>query len=272
MTGSGIIKSSMLRISRRDFMNGVAISLAAGTSLSPLEIIAMENTRAATGVYPPGLTGMRGSHPGSFTVAHAIARGGVKYPRPAEQTEGLYDLVIVGGGISGLAAAFFYRQRVGPEAKILILDNHDDFGGHARRNDFSVDGRDLICHGGSQTIQAPANYSAVSAKLLKDTGIETDRFYEYYDQDYFKNKGLGSAVWFSQEAYGKDVLAPQAFVISRLRPIRRRSVLRLIHTPYRMSRRKPCSSYCKATRTTWPGTAGKKKSNCCARFHTGTFS
>lgn len=192
-------------------MNGVAMSLAAGTSLSPLEIMAMDNKLASPAPYPPALTGLRGSHPGSFEIAHGVARAGFKYPRPAEQTDGLYDLVLVGGGISGLAAAFFYQQRVGQDARILILDSHDDFGGHARRNEFTVDGKQLICYGGSQTIDGPANYSAAAAKLLKDTGIETDRFYEYYDQDYFRNKNLGSAIWFSQEPYGEDVLAPSAF-------------------------------------------------------------
>jgi len=194
--------SDKLKISRRDFMNGVALSLTAGTSLSPLELLAME------GPYPPALTGLRGSHPGSIEVAHDVVWNGVKYPRPSRQTERTYDLVVVGGGISGLSAALFYRQRVGPDAKILILDNHDDFGGHAKRNEFIVDGQTLIGHGGSQTIEGPSHYSPVARQLLKDVGIFTDRFYEYYDQEYFAKRKLGSGIWFSNEAYGKDVLAP----------------------------------------------------------------
>jgi spermidine dehydrogenase len=188
-------------------MNGVALSLAAGTSLSPLELMAMDQRRSAAGPYPPALTGMRGSNPGSFEVAHGVAWGGVKYPRPAEQTDGLYDLVVVGGGVSGLSAALFYRQRVGPHAKILVLDNHDDFGGHARRNEFNVDGKELICYGGSQSIDTPGHFSAASSQLLKNVGIETERFYKYFDQDYFKSRNLGSGIWFSKEAYGADVLA-----------------------------------------------------------------
>ena len=46
-----------------------------------------------------------------------------------------YDLIVVGGGISGLAAAYFFRKQAA-KSRILILDNHDDFGGHARRNEF----------------------------------------------------------------------------------------------------------------------------------------
>ncbi|MFQ6003928.1 MAG: NAD(P)-binding protein [Woeseia sp.] len=203
--------SSKLRISRRDFMNGMAMSLAAGTSLSPLELMAMKNQGVPEGPYPPALTGMRGSHPGSFEVAHAVAWDGAKYPRPSEETDDTYELVVVGGGISGLSAALFYRQRVGPDARILIIDNHDDFGGHAKRNEFNVDGKDLICYGGSETIDQPARYSPPASQLLKDVGIVTDRFYEYYDQKFFENRGLSSGIWFSEEAYGADVLARNVF-------------------------------------------------------------
>ena len=192
-------------------MNGVAISLAAGTAMSPLEIMAMEQRKAPNGSYPPALTGLRGNHPGSFEIAHSLIWSGAKYPRPSEQTDETYDLVVVGGGISGLSAALFYRQRVGPDVKIIVLDNHDDFGGHAKRNEFKVAGKTLIGYGGSQSIDGPANYSAAAGQLLKDVGIETSRFYQYYDNDYFKKRNLGSAIWFSQEAYGKDVLAQSAF-------------------------------------------------------------
>ncbi|MFQ5609066.1 MAG: NAD(P)-binding protein, partial [Woeseiaceae bacterium] len=139
--------TSKLNITRRDFLNGVALSLAAGTSLSPLEILALEgNPRGGSrkSRYPPSLTGLRGSHAGSFEVAHAIARGGAEFERPEQQRDMTYDLVVVGGGISGLAAAFLYRQRAGKDKKILVLDNHDDFGGHAKRNEFTVDGHHLI--------------------------------------------------------------------------------------------------------------------------------
>ncbi|MCH8072899.1 MAG: NAD(P)-binding protein [Proteobacteria bacterium] len=195
-----------LNISRRDFLNGVALSVAAGSSLSPIELLAM-TAREGT-PYPPALTGLRGSHPGSFEVAHALSRSGATWPRPDSQTDDTYDLVVVGGGISGLSAAFFYRQRVGPDAKILILDNHDDFGGHAKRNEFDVDGRKLICYGGSQSIDTPGHYSSASSQLLKDVGIETGRFYDYFDRQYFRNRDLGRAIYFSREEYGADSVQP----------------------------------------------------------------
>ncbi len=191
-----------LNISRRDFLNGVALSVAAGSSLSPLELLAM--TAKDGTPYPPALTGLRGSHPGSFEVSHALAWGGASWPRPDSLTDDVYDLVVVGGGLSGLSAAFFYRQRVGSDAKILILDNHDDFGGHAKRNEFDVDGKQLICYGGSQSIDTPGHYSEVSSQLLKDVSIDTERFYDYFDRSYFRDRNLGRAIYFSKEKYGAD--------------------------------------------------------------------
>jgi spermidine dehydrogenase len=194
--------NNKLNISRRDFLNGVALSVAAGSSLSPIELLAMTSKHG--GAYPPTLTGMRGSHPGSFEVAHTLSLGGQTWPRPDNLTDTVYDLVVVGGGISGLSAAFFYRQRVGPDAKILILDNHDDFGGHAKRNEFDVDGKTLLCHGGSQTIDTPGHYSDVAKQLLTDISIHTERFYDYFDREYFRHRGLGRGIYFSEEKYGAD--------------------------------------------------------------------
>ncbi|MDH4048945.1 MAG: NAD(P)-binding protein [Gammaproteobacteria bacterium] len=194
-------------INRRDFLNGVALSVAAGGSLSPLELLAKMR---GVDVYPPALTGMRGSHAGSFEVAHAVAWAGTQFARPRKQADGTYDLVVVGGGISGLAAAFFYRQRAGKGARILVLDNHDDFGGHAKRNEFEVDGKKLICYGGSQTIDTPGHYSGAASRLLKDVGIDTERFYDYYDQEYFSKRHLGRGLYFSKGEYGQDVTAPDA--------------------------------------------------------------
>ncbi len=189
-------------------MNGVAMSLAAGTTLSPMEIFAIEQKAAASGAYPPALTGMRGSHPGSFEVAHSVAWGGVKYPRPATQTESTYDLVIVGGGVSGLSTAKFYRDRVGNSARILILDNHDDFGGHAKRNEFSVDGKTLLGYGGSQTISNPARWSDAAKQLLKDISIDVQKFYEYFDQEYYARQNLGAGWYFDKKTYGVDRCIP----------------------------------------------------------------
>ena len=131
---------SVKTITRRDFLNGAAVTLAAGAILRPHDLLAGEGSAvAATPIgkdyYPPTLTGMRGSHDGSFEVAHALAWRGEK-PTEYAALDEAYDLVIVGGGLSGLASAYLYRKQAGADKKILILENHDDFGGHAKRNEF----------------------------------------------------------------------------------------------------------------------------------------
>lgn len=198
--------SGKLDITRRDFLNGAALCLAAGTTLSPLEILAREPAR-----YPPALTGLRGSQPGSFEIAHAVALAGKRYPRPTAQTDADYDLVVVGGGISGLAAAHLYRQRAGADRRVLVLDNHDDFGGHARRNEFEVDGETLIGYGGSQSIDTPSAYSAVARGLLEDLGIRVERFYDYFDQDYFRARGMRPSIYFDAAVYGEHRTLPNVF-------------------------------------------------------------
>src|SRR5450432_4269271 len=123
-------------ITRRDFLNGIAMGAAAAAS-GPLLAASPSNPAAqdAFGYYPPLLTGLRGSHPGSFEDAHAL-RDGRTWPAATDTGEE-YDLIIVGAGLSGLAAAHFYRAQTSAKSRILILDNHDDFGGHAKRNEFN---------------------------------------------------------------------------------------------------------------------------------------
>ena len=189
------------RITRRDLCQGIALAIGAAPFMSlPREILA---AMLAPDYYPPALTGLRGSHVGSFEIAHALAREGKSFPRPGMQTDATYDLVIVGAGLSGLAAAWYYR-RTHPDARILLLDNHDDFGGHAKRNEFHYRDRVILSHGGSQSIDTPGAYSQVAKDMLKDLGIFTERFYKYYDQDFTKRSGLSTAVFFDAGHWGKS--------------------------------------------------------------------
>src|SRR5215467_16028163 len=192
----------MTSITRRDFLGGTA--LAIGTGLTPAAQIA-----AAPTLYPPALTGLRGQHPGSFEVAHALAREGQRFGIDDAPSEESYDLVVVGGGISGLAAAWFYRRTAGDDARILVLDNHDDFGGHAKRNEFTIDGRTIIGYGGSQSLQSPNTlYSPVARSLLRDLGISLGAFETAFERNFYSALGLSRGVFFACEAFGRDVLVP----------------------------------------------------------------
>ncbi len=200
-------------ITRRDFLNGIAVGTAAAAAgplfaapgsspRSPLPPVAAQD---ALGYYPPLLTGMRGSHPGSFEAAHAL-RDGRPSP-PLTDTGEEYDLVVVGGGISGLAAAHFYRAHTSPESRILILDNHDDFGGHAKRNEFNLDGRLHLLNGGTLEIDSPRPYGPVAAGLLRDLGIDVAKLAKTSEHPHFYQKlGLQRAVFFDRETFGADKL------------------------------------------------------------------
>lgn len=207
-------KKHLLNINRRDFLGGVALTSAAGAMISPMELFAGQSSESPNPYYPPSLTGLRGSHAGSFEVAHSVSWEGKDWGRPKDQTDDIYDMVIVGGGISGLSAAFLYQQKMGGGKKILILDNHDDFGGHAKRNEFDVDGKLLIGYGGSQTIQNPGQYSPEAKKLLKDITIETDRFYDYFNMDHYSEWNMSSGLYFQASDYGKDKFVKDPFISS----------------------------------------------------------
>jgi spermidine dehydrogenase len=203
-------------ITRRDFLNG--FSLALGASIAPdfkwLDAFGLPQSPFAPekspGYYPPTLAGMRGSHDGSFEVAHKLrdekAWTGANAIRDPES----YDLIIVGGGISGLSAAYFFRQAAGHGAKILILENHDDFGGHAKRNEYHDGGRLVLGYGGTQSIEAPALYSEAAAGLLRELGIEAARFEKYLDDGFGRRHGLSDAFFFDRETFGADKLVPVA--------------------------------------------------------------
>ena len=193
----------MSKITRRDFVNGTLV--AAGSSMLPFSA----NSQAAMAAlspsyYPPALTGLRGSHPGSNTHAHSRAWAGRSDWGPTDNLAETYDLVVVGGGISGLSAAYFYQQKHGTDKKILIIDNHDDFGGHAKRNEHTIDGNTRIAHGGSQTIVDPNIASQVVLDLLEDIGVNLKRFETAYDADFYKRHDLGSVTYFNEEVFGED--------------------------------------------------------------------
>lgn len=196
-------------IPRRDFLNGLALSLGALGSLRRGDMLragALDLLQEGE-EYPPALTGLRGSHDGAFENAHRLRDGATPsaWGIPGSTGEH-YDLVVVGAGISGLAAAYFYRQAAGEGARILILDNHDDFGGHARRNEFTVDGRLLLGYAGTQSIDTPSEYSADARRLLRELKVDLDVFHRAFDEGFYVRRKMSRGVFFDRETFGEDRL------------------------------------------------------------------
>src|SRR5260221_2842759 len=171
-------------VARRDFLNGVAMGAGAtlfgGTvradTLLGAAVLDEFAPEKAPDYYPPARMGMRGNHDGTFTFAHRLrdGEGADSFGEPANTGE-RYDLVVVGGGISGLASAYFFRKTAGINARILILDNHDDFGGHAKRNEFRAGGRMVLRYGGMQTVAISGKYINVVKIHISEISVEKEK-------------------------------------------------------------------------------------------------
>jgi len=204
------------RITRRDFLNGAAVT--AGGLLSPFVSRARADNaladaidpEASPGYYPPVLAGLRGDHDDIYKTPHAVRDHNFWQTAGAPiDTHEEYDLVIVGGGISSLAAAYFYRKATGPNTRILILENHDDFGGHAKRNEFHQAGPMRLAYGGTFAIESPAPYSKVARGVIGELGIDVSSYRRDLNRDLYPGLGMSPAVFFNQEVFGRDVLVTE---------------------------------------------------------------
>jgi len=202
-------------IARRDFLGGVAAAAgfvaAPGFALgspvaTPLAVRVPLNPRELPGYYPPALTGLRGQYPGSFEDAHKVRDGGYSGSLTIDDdTAETYDLVVVGAGISGLTAAYLFQRYLGDGVKVLLLDNHDDFGGHAKRNEFRHQGKVYLAYGGTQDIDTPYYpYSYTARALLTELGVDVGSYTAHLNHTVYQ--GLGDGVFFDREHFAADAL------------------------------------------------------------------
>lgn len=196
-------------ITRRDFLDGVAIGVISAAAASAAASPADAATAPAAGssaIYPPIITGLRGQNEEAVNAGHAVRDG--KAFDAGRDTGEVYALVVVGAGMAGLSAAYFYRKQL-PNAKVLVIDGCDDFGGHARRNEFNVDGHQLLAPGGTMSITGFDSYMEQGKTLLRDIGVDPDRYVQLQaaERNPFREQGLRPAMFFPREKYGIDRLA-----------------------------------------------------------------
>ena len=227
-------------IARRDFLNGLAVGVAGACAASASELSGASGQQAAApaqrldaAVYPPLRAGLRGDYPSSLEDFDGIRAGAFARASDAgSDTREDYDLVIVGAGISGLAAAYFWRRAL-PDQRVLILDNHDDFGGHAKRNEFVHEGRTFIGYGGTMGIATPYPYSYTAKALVADLGVQVEKNSEFFDRRLFDTYHLGPSTFFDKEHFGEDRLVRRRgkwepfFAEAPLSPDARRDLIRL---------------------------------------------
>jgi spermidine dehydrogenase len=184
------------------------VASAVGPAVASVSGVVSEATLPnAEAGYPPLRQGMRGFNAEAMAAGHSVRDG--KAPDTGTDSGETYDLVVVGAGMAGLSAAYFYRKQV-PNAKILILEACDDLGGHARRVEFNVGGRQLISNGGTVGLWYPNTFSPESRQLLRDIGVDEERYYGYVKaaRNPDEELGLKRALFFNREAYGTDRLVP----------------------------------------------------------------
>ncbi|HEY2933423.1 MAG TPA: NAD(P)-binding protein [Acidobacteriota bacterium] len=191
-------------VTRRDFLN--ASLLGAGSvllhGLSPLELQAQKQSwdgYSGVGDY----SGSNGNTQEVLQIAHRIRDGEFdQLPADIEDTGETFDLIIVGGGMSGLGAAHLFKKTKKPGQKCLLLENHRVFGGESKRNEFIVNGQRLIGPQGANEFDIPSNPGEPGYELYDE--LKIPRKFQYSNLAsglgplHFDRTNYGFQLWVDQ--------------------------------------------------------------------------
>lgn len=167
-----------LDISRRDFVNGSLVGVGAAL-VGPAQAATGESGSEApedtwTGYGGVGDYADSNGNVASVREAAHLIRDGISTSMldHVADTGEEYDLVIVGGGFSGIGAAYEFHKRHGNNKRCLILENHPVYGGEAKQNEFLVDGHRLFAPQGSNDFGPPEkDEDSLIADIYRDTGL-----------------------------------------------------------------------------------------------------
>jgi spermidine dehydrogenase len=207
----GLVLSS--DISRRDFVNGALIGVGAallgaaapGCTAKP-KPVAMPND-PWTGYGGVGDYAVSNGNVASVRDAAHLIRDGLtdSMMRDVEDIDEEYDMVIIGGGFSGIGAAYQFHKQHGDTRRCLILENHPVFGGEAKQNEFEVDGYRLYGPQGSNDFGPPEKDSeSLIARIYRDTGLPFE--FDFVMQDASKTRVVAPlenyyGVYWEEEIY-----------------------------------------------------------------------
>ena len=178
-------KSKFLsKITRRDFIAGSLIG--AGSALlyanAPWSFSNSRPKNNPIGIFNDPWTGFggvgdygisNGNVASTRDAAHLIRDADIKeIVKTAEETNEEYDMVVIGGGFSGIGSAYEFKKVYGDKKKCLILENHPVFGGEAKLNEFDVDGYRIFAPQGSNDFGLPnKNDQSLIAEIYRNTGL-----------------------------------------------------------------------------------------------------
>lgn len=185
-------------IQRRDFLQGMAFGaglLASGCALN-------FGKRGGKNLRHRDASNfsISGQNDEVKTRGHSVRALNSKCFNQAKDLGEYYDLIVVGAGFSGMASALHYQELVGAKAKILILENHDSFGGHATRNTFCHEGKTYISSGGAYTLESPEDSPEQTLTMLEKVGVSFEKLSKYRT-DAYQKLGLSSCLLFDSRIF-----------------------------------------------------------------------